>query len=272
MTTTTDELQNALLTAVTQGRVDEARAFIDQGADCLRLFRHQGDEMSLLHMACGPAVYRSPEEKADMLKLLLDHGASANINDYAHHAANEETPLAMACREVHPKEPERDAPVLKALLDAGADPNLNRWTGWKNDGTALHTRAIESEALVKLLLEHGADPNIPMGPKVQTPLHDLFHRLDGGRGVPEGVHRLLIEAGADLDRKDGWGSTPLGLVKHQSKDLAERWKGYAIEGQRKQLQAVADEPRPAPPNLANAYRNLQSQGQDREQGRGRTRL
>ena len=107
------------------------------------------------------------------------------------------------------------------LIDARYEPP----TGAKGDydwckgRTPLHV-AIEQHGqlgMTKLLLKYGARVNVQGGKNSVAPLHigDRLNRFDK---VP-----LLIEAGADLNIQDKWGSTALHhAVMAQSMEVLEQ--------------------------------------------------
>ena len=97
--------------------------------------------------------------KAEVISLLLAHGANPNVSNLDH-----VTPVIMASAAGH-------IPALRILLEGGADPNAKA----KGGITALHVGAacvIEETALqiVEALLESGLDapltvlPPVPKGP------------------------------------------------------------------------------------------------------------
>lgn len=131
-----------------------------------------------------------------------------------------------------------------ALLDAGASANTGFWEdgheprpAWES---ALYGAAgvAHHAPLTRLLLDRGADPN-----DEEVPYHApegwdnaaLVHILESGRVTadsltmmllrkadwhdPEGI-RLLLDHGADPNRKGRWGKTPLDHALRSDNDLS----------------------------------------------------
>jgi ankyrin repeat protein len=126
--------------------------------------------------------------------------------------------------------------VMKALLDAGADPRKSSDRGSGALGMAAnHTHNVE----LLLLLNAGADPNVP-GERGHVPMHDAAFTLEplesmrillAHGAAPDPVDslnnctpllylrtgglkavKLLVDAGARLDRRVINGDTPLHVV------------------------------------------------------------
>jgi ankyrin repeat protein len=130
-----------------------------------------------LHVANG---------NTEIVKLLLENGASANVKNYKRH-----TPLMYSLGN-----PES----VKLLLEHGANPK----TATRDGQTALHW-ACESSANVdsiKFLLDYKADPNA-VDNHGDSPLH-----LACDKGKLE-VSKLLLSRGAVIDKRDASGRTPL---------------------------------------------------------------
>jgi len=97
--------------------------------------------------------------------------------------------------------------TLRQLLDGGADPN---WVAVGRGHTPLYNAYfVDSVAAVRLLIQYGADPNLkfeyhsPMDGRVETDLVALMFAgsLD--------VAKVLMDAGAAVNVRDGDGVTPL---------------------------------------------------------------
>jgi len=160
------------------------------------------------------AVARGDKE---LLEELLRKGADASaLNEFGC------TPLHMAVAVGRPE-------IIKLLLPK-VDPNARDLRG----NTALnYAVACGNEQVVGWLLDRGADPN-NRNDDGRTPLHDaaIGHSLDLYRirfemriAEPRSpvdaesavaVVQLLLEHGADVNPKDKWGITPIGLAAHQN--------------------------------------------------------
>lgn len=109
--------------------------------------------------------------------------------------------------------------LVQFLIERGADPNQPlAGTGETPLHAALsRTGRPAQDLVVELLLAAGADPNVRASDGAET---GAFMRDARTRGetplhraaafASEGVLRLLIDVGADLEAKDAHGDTPLG--------------------------------------------------------------
>ena len=159
-----------LLVALEKGRLEIARMLLERGAD-VNYTDNRG--RSPLHIAG-----RHPSIDSDLIRLLLDHGASIDASDtwrgetalhdasskghitvvklLLEHGANVDarsksrwTPLHCTTMMGHPK-------IVELLLDHGADVNAQKEDGW----TALHLAAFNGHLkILVVLLKHGADPH-----------------------------------------------------------------------------------------------------------------
>lgn len=125
------------------------------------------------------------------IKTFLDAGGDLNVQNF-----DDSTPLWVALTK-------KNLAAYEALLKYGADPNIimsgkrvvTHWAAWEEDSTWL-----------RLALEHGADPNlVNVGsgrPSEGPPLKMAI-------GVSLENVKLLVEHGADINKPDRFGCTPL---------------------------------------------------------------
>ncbi len=191
------------------------------GADVLKLVLNAGTDVNATNEAGATALIRAAtsEEKA---RLLVAGGANVNAGSQLGNAA-----LILAARKAG------NSGTVKLLLDHGADVNATNLYG----ATALMAAtAAEDESSVRLLLDHGADVNarpnmntdgfiwgggrtalmwaafLGNEPLVKTLLErganvGQFTVVGGALeqaawGGHTGVARLLLAAGAEVDRRD----------------------------------------------------------------------
>ena len=192
---------SSISTAAYTGDSAAVQAFLEQGVNV-----NVRGRWGPLHLAAG----RGHKE---VVGLLLEHGADVNARSPSH-----ETALHVAARRGHKE-------VVELLLEHGADVNARS----PLHQTALHVAARqEHKEVVELLLEHGADVNagagynktaaefamggghteivkllISKGADI-SPLHFAIYMKN------EAKARSLIEAGADVNKRTPYGSTPLG--------------------------------------------------------------
>ena len=160
-----------------------------------------------------------PERKSGaiyiVLSYLLEQGFSAKVADeYGN------TPLMGN---------NKSAAVTKMLLEAGADVNAQN-----NEGLTPLMQSLMSEEVVRALLEAGANPNL-CNKKGETALMFHLHNPDstGGANVDKNgylmtwcgsqqnipVIKALIEKGADVNKPDAEGETPLQAVPTGEKEV-----------------------------------------------------
>ena len=143
----------------------------------------------------------------DAARLLIEHGADVNARE----AWRDQTAVIWAAAQGQPE-------MIRLLIEHGADPNarsaVNHWDRqvsaerrrmYRPFGgmTALMYAAREGcAACAQALVEGGADPNLP-GPRNEPPLVVAINNFNFD------VASYLIDAGADPNRWDWWGRSPL---------------------------------------------------------------
>ena len=153
------------------------------------------------------SVHSGSREAIQCTRMLLQHGADANITD-----GDGKRPLHLVQKGV------RSAIVLLAF---GADPNGRDHSG----RTPLHEAAQWSAMLVSLLIKHGADVHA-RDADGQTPLFNaVWHWASSGEEV-----RRLLAAGADPRVRDYYQQTPLHSAAAR----------HCVEGARELITAGAD--------------------------------
>jgi uncharacterized protein len=208
-----------LMLAAREGHVDVARLLADASAD---VNARAGDGKTALAMALFNGNY-------EVASLLIDRKADVNIAD-----AQRFTPLFWAVdrrnMETAPNFPwivtADPLPLIRKLLDAGANPNAlvdNTPRARMREGsprivfaTALMRAAFAGDLeLVTLLLERGADPGVVSrdGETMVSAAAGLafIHGYHRGKSPEERlkVVKLFVERGADVNRADDYGITPL---------------------------------------------------------------
>ena len=208
-----------VMLAAREGNADITRVLLAANAD---VNARAGDGKTALALAIFNGNY-------DVASLLIDGKADVNIAD-----AQRFTPLFWAVdrrnMETAPSFPwmvtADPLPLIRKLLEAGADPNAlvnNTPRARMREGsprivfaTALMRAAFAADLeLVTLLLAHGADPNVISrdGETMVSAAAGLafIHGYHRGRSPEERLQvvKLFVERGADVNRPDDYGITPL---------------------------------------------------------------
>jgi len=147
-------------------------------ADVIKLLLDHGADVNA-KTSKGSTALMAAAEHVDVVKLLLDHGAEVNAK-----TSKGSTALMNAVR---------NANVVKLLLEYGAEVNAKRREG----STALMEAIFpwRNVDAVKLLLEHGAEVNAKMTSEGEfNGWTALMFALSGKRFD---IARLLVEHGAD---------------------------------------------------------------------------
>ena len=145
-----------------------------------------------------PMWLAAGEGNAPAVRALLESGFDVHKKIYG------TTALFTACDAGMPA-------VVKILIEAGADVNV-----CGADGTALsHAARKGFTVIVAMLLKAGADVNFTY------PLHaSLASLLEGN----ETCVLMLIQAGADTDKVDDEGRTPMQIVVEHEEKMQHSWE------------------------------------------------
>ena len=134
----------ALLEAVREQRVKISEMLLDAGADENSSYDDSSMNWTVLKEATGA-------DNADLVDILLAHGASANIDEYSY--GDFISPLCLAAKGW-------DIGIAKMLLSAGADPNKGEYSEMGEQGIPLFYAVRNNNfEMGKLLLDSGADPH-----------------------------------------------------------------------------------------------------------------
>lgn len=180
---TRDDGKTALMFASRAGRADLVNALINAGAQVNLRNRNGGTAL----------MYASTLDATQILKTLLHHGASPDAQ-----AVNGWTPLMVACVK-------GNLEVIKLLLKSGGNVNVADIYGWTPLMRAVDRNRIE---VVKLLLEiQPVDVNAANDQGI-TALH--FAAEKGYLSIAQ----LLVKSGADPNKKDVNGRTPMMVASN----------------------------------------------------------
>ena len=182
---------------------------------CARMLEERGISPRDPAYAHYPLHHAARWGNAELVWYLMERGFSANeANAYG------STPL-MECNE---------SPVIaKMLLAAGADVNARN-----NEGCTPLMQELIKPDVVRVLLEAGAKPNL-CNQKGETALMFHLHHPDAIGGGYEDEHgnlvtwngcryntpviQALIEKGADVNKPDAAGETPLQAAPESEPEL-----------------------------------------------------
>lgn len=128
-----------------------------------------------------------------ILHMLLKQGANPNHVEY-----NNTTCFYHLLRS-------NNSEMVKLFFAYSADPN---YSGLSTNSIHEVIRNENTDDLMKLLLQNGADPSFIEPYQGNTPLHILSTGYHGHHNTYEKV-LILLDAGADISRKNKKGETPL---------------------------------------------------------------
>ncbi|MBU8869503.1 MAG: ankyrin repeat domain-containing protein [Gemmatimonadales bacterium] len=199
-----------LHTACFTGQVAIANYLLDNGAD---IKSHDIFQYIPLHRACY-----FPDPDRDLILRLIDMGSSVNAKGI--YGA---TPLHWAAYRGGPN-------VATLLLEKGAEINVME----KNGISPLHRAAQSGDIEVaKILIAHGADVNISdkyTGPVRPNDITGTALQIAINYSPKEEMATLLLDNGAEFNRKDSLGNTELHLAAMKGNgNLARALCGHGAE-------------------------------------------
>lgn len=147
-----------------------------------------------------PLLAAVQQSRQRMVSDLIAAGADVN------HANREGVTPVMAAAF------EGDRRMLSALLDAGADPNAEDRHG---KGALIYAAGRAFPAIVEVLLESGVDPDRVWGNSLTALMWAAGHANDAPAPDGVAVARLLLGAGAGIDRQDDRGRTALMIASER---------------------------------------------------------
>ena len=195
-----DDGTTPLHSAAWYGDLEVVRVLLDYKVD-VRVKARDADNWTVMHhVSHGPnpsspvKPHYGPQLLPDVARLLLEHGAGADVNTRDDKGS---TPLYLAAENGRLQ-------VVRMLIEHGANVGAE-----DNQGkTPLHGAAEYGMVeVVRVLLEHGANVGAEYN-QGKTPLHGAAED-----GMVE-VVRMLLEHGANVGAEDNQDKTPLhGAVK-----------------------------------------------------------
>lgn len=190
-----------LLCAVSTHDEDVVKVLLENGADANKL------TPTTKMGAVAIAIILNDER---VLKLLLTYGAKVNEP-----CCQRLTPLQLSMN--------KSVNVSKVLLQNGADVQQVMQMRGSNEvfitsPPLIHSVETNNIYLASILLEHGEDVNQCYGECTNSAIHFAIQQGNCD------MLKLLIQYGANLNKRNGRGHTPLGLALHhceKNKDIAD---------------------------------------------------
>ncbi|KAH9066250.1 ankyrin repeat-containing domain protein [Lactarius vividus] len=150
------------------------------------------DDWTPLHLA-------SYHGRLEIVRVLLDHGASANAENN-----QGETPLYLVSRGAYDSQDD-GVYVAQLLLERGGNANAQRKDNW----TPLHAASYFGRpGIVRILLDHGAEANAE-NRQSKNSLDQVSRGEYGSQEDGARVAQLLLDRGVDMNASDKDHWTPL---------------------------------------------------------------
>jgi ankyrin repeat protein len=169
----------SIVCAAETGRTEILKMLLDSNAKANR----ESFWSNSHHTASVALKYASCNGNAEAVKLLLEYGAGAVVNDFTE-------AVICAAEKGHTE-------ILKMLLDSNAK---TKWKIFWSKGTAYNALRKGNTKVVKILLEYKANAD-------KSNLNGALIEALVSRNLE--LMQILLKAGADVNIKDDNGMTPL---------------------------------------------------------------
>jgi ankyrin repeat protein len=188
-----EQLETALSQAIQAENIEETKRLIKEEGATLNLIADKVEGMEI------PLFEAINTGNVAMIKLLLDHGASANIADSEINAHL--TPVRYILNSIFNEETIKE--IVKLLVGNGADINALS----PQSSTALSDTISFSPdgylSIMRFLIEHGASANIARGG--ETPLVELYNaREEFSEEKQVAIAKELALGGAHFNFKNSY--------------------------------------------------------------------
>jgi ankyrin repeat protein len=198
-----DELPLSSIIVPHNATYELVKFLIEEGEDVNRV------ERGIKRTPIFTATYYGMEE---VVELLLSKGANINHID-----ANGHTPLYYRIKDC-------DEKMVKFLLNKGADPLAG-------DNPLSH--AEKDVTIYKHILDSGkVDVNLPIGYNQDTALHIAI------KDKNYNLIKLLLQRGADLNKPNKEGKTPLHYADELGYEYLEKSKNLIVETYNKHIEII----------------------------------
>ncbi|XP_005102364.1 ankyrin repeat domain-containing protein 17 [Aplysia californica] len=181
----------SLMLAAQSGHAEVVRVLLEEGEACVHV----------LTKTEATALEFVPNDRADIVKLLCQHGVDVNHRD-----KEKETALTSSLK----RRGKMSLELLNCLLLYGADVNIP--DRHEQSPLLLAVSCNEEDEIISRLIDAGADPNAA-NRRGTTPLIQAVWR-DRNR-----VIRLLAEAGANMDACDREGNSAVMIALSRRMDV-----------------------------------------------------
>lgn len=230
----TKDKKTALTAAISQGHIEIVKLLLEKGAEVERNILSQIWYTDNLRSRSSMSIndyhkkIKSESENnliPELVKLLIEKGADVNVKSDRYQTGGK-TPLTWAVEN-------NQTDFVKLLIEKGADVNM-----LAGDGTFALMEAVRlgNIKIIKLLLEKGAKINSSKVLSEAIGSSVTSKRINNVRGTPMNqintievidtlrteIVKLLIESGADVNRKESSDVTPLmNAVEKGNKEIIE---------------------------------------------------